>query len=591
MQAINSINNITVDLSLPVLKQPMLRDEFVAQLKAAQQAMFPEQPLPRLRQIKFNDFSASIKFFEDFINAKELSSINPTEALLDDFLEYIINLKGSDKHQYCQELCNKIRNLVNTFPSNILNRPLVNSKRKKYLTRFDHFSKITKDFLNDFVKDGRMLNKKRHLGGAILSSKLLSPRFRAYIVWVAYNFLNVIGKTCLLEVTPKDAEVLIQFYEAQGRRDLALRYLADLQRVFLNLIGKGLWDKNPIEQYNERPPIKINDDFVMPEVMEKVQDLSTVDFNDFFDVRDRMLTFVWSYDFCLRDGETSLVDVPDIVRDGSFIGITLRSEIQKGQNKPTVTLYNCFPESRRLILAYLELRMKYLGGSCNDALIIGYRKERLGGQGICGAIQRHCKKLGVTTRKGDCPTPHEFRHTFATINIDRIGLRLTPYFIQGRLRHGDLETTIKIYVNNNPLLAKLNHIANVQEGRERINNLQSNGSAAGMVATVDSKPNDFSMSETEAVKALRSYGISTKALRDYAESKEIIEKKNKNYYYSRSHISDLSRNWFTKQQVMNRLKFGISRFYVWKKSRGIKPVVIGKISLVQASDVIEELKK
>ena len=67
--------------------------------------------------------------------------------------------------------------------------------------------------------------------------------------------------------------------------------------------------------------------------------------------------------------------------------------------------------------------------------------------------------------------------------------------------------------------------------------------------------------------------------------------KNGKYFYSRSFISDLSRNFLTKQQVMKKLKFGYSRFYVWKKARGIEPVVIGKTSLVKAADVIEELKK
>ncbi|MDO9529342.1 MAG: hypothetical protein Q7J27_09295 [Syntrophales bacterium] len=186
--------------------------------------------------------------------------------------------------------------------------------------------------------------------------------------------------------------------------------------------------------------------------------------------------------------------------------------------------------------------------------------------------------------------PHCLRHTYATTNIDKLGLCLSPYFIQGRLRHSDLATTIKIYVQNNPLLAKQNHIANIQQARGLNNNPPATSDSITL-PTGDVRPTDFSMPEAEAVKALRSYGISTKSLRAYAETNKIMEKKTKKVFYSRSYIVDLSRNWLTKQQVMKKLNFGGSRFYVWKKARGIEPVVIGKISLVKASDVIEELKK
>ena len=168
---------------------------------------------------------------------------------------------------------------------------------------------------------------------------------------------------------------------------------------------------------------------------------------------------------------------------------------------------------------------------------------------------------------------------------------MSPYFIQGRLRHSDLATTIKIYVQNNPLLAKQNHIANVQQARGLNNNLPGNTSDSIALPTGDIRPADISMPEAEATRTLRSCGISAKSLRQYAKAKEIVERKNRKYFYSRAFISDLSRNWLTKQQVMKRLNFGGSRFYVWKKARGIEPIVIGKISLVKASDVIEELKK
>ena len=49
--------------------------------------------------------------------------------------------------------------------------------------------------------------------------------------------------------------------------------------------------------------------------------------------------------------------------------------------------------------------------------------------------------------------------------------------------------------------------------------------------------------------------------------------------------------YLTKQQIMKRFKIGTSRFYVWKKSRGIEPMVIGQVSQVKKDIVFAEMKK
>lgn len=210
---------------------------------------------------------------------------------------------------------------------------------------------------------------------------------------------------------------------------------------------------------------------------------------------------------------------------------------------------------------------------------------------LCEAIERHCRKLGIVTRKGDCPTPHEFRHSLATLNIDKLGLRLTPYYIQGRLRHSDLGTTLKIYVQNNPLLARQNHIENVQGGRERTGSFSPNAPDGIELPAGDAKPNDISMPEAEAMRIVRPLGIVAQSLRQWTETKGVSETKNNQALYSRSFILDLSKNWLPKQKVMKQLNFGVSRWHMWKKTRGIKPVVIGRKSFVRASDVFNELKK
>jgi hypothetical protein len=106
-----------------------------------------------------------------------------------------------------------------------------------------------------------------------------------------------------------------------------------------------------------------------------------------------------------------------------------------------------------------------------------------------------------------------------------------------------------------------------------------------------STPTDIIMPEPEAMHVVRSLGILAQSLRQYATTRGISETKNNQVFYSRSFILDLSKNWLSKQKVMKKLSFGVSRWHMWKKTRGIKPIVIGRKSFVRTSDVFNELKK
>lgn len=103
---------------------------------------------------------------------------------------------------------------------------------------------------------------------------------------------------------------------------------------------------------------------------------------------------------------------------------------------------------------------------------------------------------------------------------------------------------------------------------------------------VNNAGNEDLMSELDAVKALTNLGVTWQGLRKYAGDQQALRKMGSSVLYIRAFVEDLSANWVTKQQVMRSLGFGSTRFFYWVKSRGIKPIQIGKICAVPAKPVV-----
>ena len=236
-----------------------------------------------------------------------------------------------------------------------------------------------------------------------------------------------------------------------------------------------------------------------------------------------------------------------------YVELTIRSEVQKGHGKPEKLDYSYFPESKVLMTAYLKLREEK--HPATDALIITEKGQRLLQDGCRDAVQLLCRKLGVKTFKGKLPAPHRFRHSFGTCNINPLGLRLDVYDVMNRLRHTSIELTTRTYISDNPLLAKAKHDVHVKAARESretretreirtVSPLFEKRSQRGAGELTSRRPSaeengedtmqDFTVSETQALRLLAPLGINRMALRKYAKGQGRAEKSKGDYYYART---------------------------------------------------------
>ena len=380
-------------------------------------------------------------------------------------------------------------------------------------------------------------------------------------------------------MTAEDAEKFIADYESQGnRRDSAINILADIRLLFQNLVGKKLLIQNPFQDYHNKATT-IDNDYIAGEGMAVLTDLSTVDWDDFCDVRNRMLVVVFFYDFALRVGEVVRLKTPDVELGNDSVGLTIRPEIQKGMNKLECYLGNYVPQSSRLVQAYLKMRAKIAPDT--DALIICPNGKPMLESGCRAVVQKHCTKLGVKTYKGMTPAPHRFRHTFGTLNIAPLGYGLQLYDLVERLRHVDTATTIKIYITNNRELQKLRH-------EERINSMRGRGSLPVAGTPRVAGAGSLMIPEADAIRLVAHLGILPNALSKYGLEQGKARKNGEYLTYSASFIDDLSKNWITKKKAMETKRYSNGGFFYWATSNRITSLRIGRASLYRRADVLAE---
>jgi len=443
------------------------------------------------------------------------------------------------------------------------------------MKRFGELTAETRAILTDFSANGRKV-KSRPGEKPVLRTDLLSPGYRLSAVYQLRRFLDEIGKNDVLAVTAEDADSFLARYASRGMRDHAVNVLADARAIYKNLYARGIISTDPLATITNKI-IRIRNEFVMPDGLALLQNMSSVDFKSFEDVRDRLITFGSSYDFALRIGETARLKITDVSLT-EYVDLLLRPEIQKGQNNHEVIFNSFFGETRQLMESYLAMRAAL--NPQTEALFVSCRGLALGDDGCTRAVKRQCKKLGVVSTKGKVPSPHIFRHAFAVNNIASLGLRLDPYMVMQRLRHKNIEVTIDVYLNNNPLIQRERHKAVVAQHNGNAHRSFTDGAVSG------GPHHGEWMSELDAVSKVSDLGITWQGLRKFAEEKQALRRMGEAVFYSKPIIEDLAANWVSKKQVMSTLGFGDSRFYYWAKSRCVEPIQIGKICLVRAKDVM-----
>jgi hypothetical protein len=334
-----------------------------------------------------------------------------------------------------------------------------------------------------------------------------------------------------------------------------------------------------------------NLDYVDSEGIETLRKMSTVNMDDFYDVRDRLLCFGFCYDFALRIGEASLLRCTDVVIN-DMVELTLRGETQKGR-KPDILMFNFFAETKTLLSQYLTLRTRL--GAGTDMLFVSMSREPLRAGGCYEAVRAHCKNLGILTHEGHPVAPHRLRHSFGTLNVAPLGANLDVYSIMQRLRHASYDVTTRIYITSNPLLSRARH----EQACRRMNSGNSvisqtvvspvqpvlQAHVAGGVGEVGGDK----IREVEALRDVKKLGITVEGLRKYAAEKKYAVKVSGEWFYQASWIAELRSEYTVKAAAIAATGLSRAGYAKWVATRGLSTLVIGKASLIRSSDLLREM--
>ncbi|MEI6169059.1 MAG: site-specific integrase [bacterium] len=614
MKALRNIQRDEVDLSVSVFFDDMATDKFIALLldlagndapppSAIPALHFPSATPSAKYSLKSQErkIVRSVELFHEFINAKPtITGINPSEKLLAEFLDYLIAKEKNDnpeaaskndRSRYWVEFAGCVRVLINKFPKAILRRSLLSPAECKAQSRFDYLNKECKAAVMVFLKNGKIV--KYADGNPIQTSKPLADGTKLCALDATKTILTTLGLTDLKQLTDSELERFHQIYAEKDMGDTALCYFIDAGTFYRYLHSTHFISDFPSKLSGHKPKRR-NDDYVPAENIAKLEDRSTVEWNDFFDIQDRFICYVLLYDFALRAGEALRLTIDDI-SVSQCVDLHLPSEAQKGQNKPEQWLFNYFEISKLYAKRFLQLREAQFPNT-KSLLVNSDGGQMLEGV-LTDCVSRHCNNLGIVTQNGKSTSPHRLRHSFATLNIESLGLKLSIYEISERLRHEDIKTTKDVYIARNPLILKERHLAKMKQrnGQGQTYQPQSHhiDTEPTTPPTIDtaavSIANDTILSEDAAMNMLSQLGIKPPALLKAAKVDGKVSLRDGLFYYSMAYIEDLKSNWVTKQYAASVLNMTEKQLWHWLKKNGVETKTIGKASLIRASGLFKGL--
>jgi len=349
--------------------------------------------------------------------------------------------------------------------------------------------------------------------------------------------------------------------------------------------------------------------------------LFTIDFNNKLEVRDRLFALL-GYDLAMRLNELLLLKVSDFKNDSDGeLYVRIRPEIQKGTKNENI-MYFFFDETKELLEKYLKKTRKEFNPQ-TDYLILAQHGTQLNDNRCRMAFQELCKKLGMTTFYGKRPSPHCLRHSFATLNIEPLGLSLPLNGIMDRLRHTRSEIAERHYIHDNPYLKKMKHkVYKKRIKKETASDVLDRMPLADLEfwlsdrvgidtsiielirrkhkisflkrkPVIDKKPDDniIHVSEEEALNRLKEFEIPIHSLRKYAEGNSALINDNqeslkygKNFKYKEGLIEDLVENWVLALSVRKKLKLPSRSFSRLIKNEKWRTLKIGKNVYIHRQD-------
>ncbi len=560
-------------MSNPASRRPVPADELAGLLSLAAEGLYPEQSRANSRamRVRYNALRDATSRFLGFLKTDGITEATLDESLLAGFDASLSKAGVSDLQRRVYR--NAVRNLINRLPASHMRRPLQTLAETHRQNRFAGYTPETRDALEHFLREGRKIRRGSTHQQPILAADLLSEVLRKQVVDSTLTFLKQVEADNIFAITEEDVEEYVEYHEEQGRKTTAHKVLDYIRPLFSNLRCRGLLDRDPLRLI-PRQKSGINLDYVDQAAIDKLADLSTVNMDDFADVRGRLLSFALDYAYALRNRESSLVRCSDF----HGVEVSLPKHIQKVK-KDTLPIYSYFPEvTSRLLERYLELRA--MKSPATDILVVSMDGKPLGADGCRKAVQDHCIKLGIKTHEGKPIAPHRLRHSFGSLNIEPLGIGLSLVEIKEQLRHASIQMTYDVYITKNPLHRRNGY----QKRMEKINGHAALADAKLVMpvvappSPVPAQPGDM-IDESETIRRLYPLGLNYRSLQFYALQGGKAEKKGRGCLYSSAFVADLAGNYFTRDEAIDLLKMPPSTFHAWTKKEGIGFVLIGKVSL------------
>ncbi len=624
-------------ISGPICKLSLDLEKGIGLLTDAVTSIYPESECQksRSRRQERNRIMVSVRQFARFLEFSNAKEVTLRESLLEDFRSALQGkLKNTKNKPYPnREVIRSvdcIRFLINEYlykKKLILRKILVRKVYLKY-QRFLSLSELTQKLIIEYEDDGRFLQvtKKFFEDSAgkeyfkyqtrRKATKLSACNRKARISSVL-TMLFVLDKRGIEEIEKHDLENLLEIYQNKNKREAAKDYLAAFFSMVGNGIDLGLLKKNPFDNLLlERRSEKSKGDFVPPDKVEKLLDLSKINWNDTKAVRDRCLTCL-IYDTGLRASSIAKLQLEDVkeLSDGRY-QLAIKGEYLKG-NKEDKIIYILFQETIPLLKSWIKVVRPKIN-SVKQNLFVSLDGWSLTVSGVRKIVKDCCRALDIATFKGKIPSPHTFRHTLPTLNTDPYGKCVAPRLMQQRLGHMDFEMFERIYIHNNPLAEMKEYKRLFTKDSETdildkvsqedllhlldsLSTLKPNGSRDVIEAyerelekrrlkKVNTEWED-AITENKALSILSSFDIDYRSLRLWGLKEgccSITEQVGKKVYvYEQKKISDLVDKYLSTEDAYKKFRGSRAEFY--RRFKKCQRVVIGRKSFVLKDDFVRFL--
>ena len=605
--------------------KPIPKEEFVNRLKDGVNFICEG------RSQKFiNLYSSHVNLLQGYLNKYGIKTVVPDEDFFDTLwkrtqADTVLNGKKYSPLT-AKKIARTIRKIVNAYlyiKEGALKRKVLLEVESKRYERFFALTKLTQDAIIWFEENGRIVKAMPVLVNGTgsgteemlikmvhrVSDKKLLVNTNYTKIQLAMLFLRVIGKNGFEQATAEDVQKFNDYCDERQIKKKA-DYLADVATFFANIHSKGYIKNNPFANVSlKKNATCVRRDFIPKEGIAKLLDLSNADLNEKQQARDRTMALMF-YDTALRINEVLSLKCSDIRKDADGeMYVLLRSDVQKGANKPEETMYFFFDQTKQAIERYLKLRTQFLPKT--DRLFVSRYGTSLCHPHCRKLFKHHCEKLGIKTFYKETPSPHHVRHSFGTLNIAPLGLGLGLYEIVERFRHTKPEIAKRHYIHNNPYLVKekynlmkkrvvkqsnidiLNGIPFPDIEKWMFEKLEVDARTMKAIKrkylsvfnnNIDKKTEsdkiDNYITEREASEKVAHLEIPLRSLRNYCVQNNIAFNGTGHYSYKKDFISELSENWVGRSEVMRKLKLDHMSFHRAVNESQHKKIKIGRQLLI-----------